>query len=168
MQRMAGLREEVEEWSGLAQRVGDAFDLAGLRDESLAEELTAETVLLEQLVEHLEFHLLLSGAHDRGDAILAIHAGAGGTDAQDWAEMLLRMYLRWAESRGFSAEVVDRLPGEEAGVKRVMITISGPYAYGYARADRGVHRLVRLSPFDAAHRRHTGSGQRGLGLHRPE
>lgn len=155
MQRMAGLREEVEEWSGLAQRVRDGSDLAALGDESLTEELAAETAALEQEVEDLEFHLLLSGAHDRGSAILAIHAGAGGTDAQDWAEMLLRMYLRWAESRGFTAEVVDRLPGEEAGVKRAMVTISGSYAYGYGRAERGVHRLVRLSPFDAAHRRHT-------------
>jgi peptide chain release factor 2 len=155
MQRMAALREEVEEWSGLAQRVQDALDLATLGDDSLAEELGAETASLEQEVEHLEFHLLLSGPHDRGDAILAIHAGAGGTDAQDWAEMLLRMYLRWAESRGYQADVVDRLPGEEAGVKRAMVTVSGSYAYGYARADRGVHRLVRLSPFDAAHRRHT-------------
>ena len=155
MQRMAGLRAEVEEWSGLAQRVRDAADLADLGDESLAEDLVTETTSLEREVEHLEFHLLLSGPHDRGDAILAIHAGAGGTDAQDWAEMLLRMYLRWAESRGYAADVVDRLPGEEAGVKRAMVTISGAYAYGYARADRGVHRLVRLSPFDAAHRRHT-------------
>jgi peptide chain release factor 2 len=117
--------------------------------------LVAEADALEEEVDHLEFHLLLSGAHDRGDAILAIHAGAGGTDAQDWAEMLMRMYLRWAESRGYKADLVDRLPGEEAGIKRAMISVSGSYAYGYARSERGVHRLVRLSPFDAAHRRHT-------------
>ena len=155
MRRLSGLQEETERWNTIAQRVRDALELAALEDESLAEELAAETDRLEREIERLEFHLLLSGPHDRGDAILAIHAGAGGTDAQDWAEMLLRMYLRWAESRGYAAEVVDRLPGEEAGIKRAMVTISGAYAYGYARAERGVHRLVRLSPFDAAHRRHT-------------
>jgi peptide chain release factor 2 len=155
MRRLASLREEVEGWNGLAQRARDALDLVSLDDESLAGDLGAETDALEQEVDRLEFHLLLSGPHDRGDAILAIHAGAGGTDAQDWAEMLLRMYLRWAESRGYTTELLDRLPGEEAGVKRAMVAISGTYAYGYARAERGVHRLVRLSPFDAAHRRHT-------------
>jgi peptide chain release factor 2 len=155
MRRLSFLREEVEQWNLLAQRVQDGLDLAVLDDESLAEDLSAEVETLGEEVDHLEFHLLLSGSHDRGDAILAIHAGAGGTDAQDWAEMLLRMYLRWAEMRGYTADVMDRLPGEEAGIKRVMISISGPYAYGYARAERGVHRLVRLSPFDAAHRRHT-------------
>ncbi|RLC74266.1 MAG: peptide chain release factor 2, partial [Chloroflexi bacterium] len=91
----------------------------------------------------------------KGNAILAIHAGAGGTDAQDWTEMLTRMYLRWAEARGYRTEILDSLPGEEAGLKRVAIGIEGPYAYGYLRSERGVHRLVRLSPFDAAHRRHT-------------
>jgi len=155
MRRLSGLQEEVERWNLLAQQVQDTLELVTLEDESLGEELAAETDALEQEIERLEFHLLLSGPHDRGDAILAIHAGAGGTDAQDFSEMLLRMYLRWAESRGYSAKVVDRLPGEEAGIKRAMVTISGAYAYGYARAERGVHRLVRLSPFDANHRRHT-------------
>jgi peptide chain release factor 2 len=155
MRRLSSLREEVEQWNMLAQRVHDGLELAALGDESLAEELGAETEVLEEEVDRLEFHLLLSGPHDRGDAILAIHAGAGGTDAQDWAEMLLRMYLRWAEAHGYTADVMDRLPGEEAGIKRAMLSISGSYAYGYVRAERGVHRLVRLSPFDAAHRRHT-------------
>jgi len=149
------LREEVELWAALEQRVQDGLELAALGDDGLAEDLSVEAGALEEEVDHLEFHLLLSGAHDRGDAILAIHAGAGGTDAQDWAEMLLRMYLRWAEARGYKTEVIDRLPGEEAGIKSAMISISGSYAYGYARTERGVHRLVRLSPFDAAHRRHT-------------
>jgi peptide chain release factor 2 len=155
MRRLSSLQEEIERWNELAQPVRDALELSALDDESLAEELAAETAALEQEVGQLEFRLLLSGPYDRGDAILAIHAGAGGTDAQDWTEMLLRMYLRWAEARGYAADVVDRLPGEEAGIKRVTVTVSGPYAYGYLHAERGVHRLVRLSPFDAAHRRHT-------------
>ena len=155
MRRLASLREEVERSNSLEQRVQDALELATLANESLIDELVAETEALEQEVGRLEFNLLLSGPYDRGGAILAIHAGAGGTDAQDWAEMLLRMYLRWAEARGFEADVVDRLVGDEAGIKRSTVTISGRYAYGYLTAERGVHRLVRLSPFDAAHRRHT-------------
>ncbi len=155
MRRLSGLREEEERWNTLKQRGQDALELAALGDESLGGALAAETEALEQEIERLEFHLLLPGPHDRGNAILAIHAGAGGTDAQDWAETLLRMYLRWAETRGYEADVVDRLHGEEAGIKRATVTVSGPYAYGYLCAERGVHRLVRLSPFDAAHRRHT-------------
>ena len=155
MRRLAGLREEVERSTTLEQRVRDALELAALEDESLSEELATETAALEQEIGRLEFHLLLSGPYDRGGAILAIHAGAGGTDAQDWAEMVLRMYLRWAEARGYQADVVDRLGGDEAGIKRVTVTVDGRYAYGYLSAERGVHRMVRLSPFDAAHRRHT-------------
>jgi peptide chain release factor 2 len=155
MRRLSGLREKVDRWNTLEQRVGDAIELATLEDDSLYDELAAETEALEQQVKKLEFHLLLSGPHDRNNAILAIHAGAGGTDAQDWTEMLLRMYLRWAEARGYSTDLVDQLSGEEAGLKRATVAISGPYTYGYLNAERGVHRLVRLSPFDAAHRRHT-------------
>ena len=155
MRRLSSLREEVERSTALEQHVQDTLELAALGDESLSDELVTETAALEREVGRLEFSLLLSGPYDRGGAILAIHAGAGGTDAQDWAEMLLRMYLRWAEARGYKTEVLDRLPGEEAGIKSAMISISGSYAYGYARNERGVHRLVRLSPFDAAHRRHT-------------
>lgn len=155
MRRIAGLREEVDRWRTLEQRAQDALEIAELDDGGLADELTVETELLERKLGQLEFRLLFSKPHDQGDAIMAIHAGAGGTDAQDWADMLLRMYLRWAETQGYEADVVDRLPGDEAGIKRATITISGPYAHGYVRAERGVHRLVRLSPFDAAHRRHT-------------
>ena len=155
MRRLTGLREEVERWRGIEQRARDALELAALGDESLAEELDQETRRLGDEVGRLEYRLLLSGPYDAGDAIVAIHAGAGGTDAQDWAEMLLRMYLRWAEGRGYQAEVIDRLYGEEAGIKRATVSIAGPDAYGYLRTERGVHRLVRLSPFDQAHRRHT-------------
>jgi peptide chain release factor 2 len=155
MQRLSSLQEEVDRWNTLEQRVRDTLELATMDDESLGDELTAETEALEREIDKLEFLLIFSDPHDQAGAILALHAGAGGTDAQDWAEMMLRMYLRWAEDRGYKTDLVDRLVGDEAGIKRAMITISGPYAYGYLRAERGVHRLVRLSPFDAAHRRHT-------------
>ena len=155
MRRMAALREEVDLWQTLEARLRDLVELSSLGDSSLGDELLREAQALERDVDRLEFRLWLSGPYDHGDAIVAIHAGAGGTDAQDWAEMLVRMYLRWAEASGFRTEIVDRLPGEEAGIKRAMITVAGEKAYGYARAERGVHRLVRLSPFDAAHRRHT-------------
>ncbi len=155
MQRLSDLKEEVARWSSLSQRVRDTLELVSLGDESLNDELAAETEALEREIDRLEFLLLFSDARDREDAILSLHAGAGGTDAQDWTEMMLRMYLRWAESVGYKTEIVDRLYGDEAGVKRATVTVAGPYAYGNLRAERGVHRLVRLSPFDAAHRRHT-------------
>ncbi len=155
MQRLSNLKEEVSRWETLSQRVQDTLELVSLGDETLSDELTAETETLEKQIEKLEFLLLFSGPRDREDAILSLHAGAGGTDAQDWTEMMLRMYLRWAEDNGYKTDVVDRLYGDEAGIKRVTITVSGPYAYGNLRSERGVHRLVRLSPFDAANRRHT-------------
>lgn len=155
MQRLSNLKDEVELWNSLSRRVQDALELASLGDESLDSELEAETEALEHEIDRLEFLLLFSGPRDREDAILSLHAGAGGTDAQDWTEMVLRMYLRWAESNGYKTEIIDRLYGDEAGVKRVTLTVSGRYAYGNLRSERGVHRLVRLSPFDAAHRRHT-------------
>jgi peptide chain release factor 2 len=155
MQRLSNLKEEVARWNSLSQRVRDTLELVSLGDESLSDELTTETEALEREIERLEFLLLFSDPRDREDAILSLHAGAGGTDAQDWTEMMLRMYLRWAESNGYKTDIVDRLYGDEAGIKRVTVTVSGPYAYGHLRSERGVHRLVRLSPFDAASRRHT-------------
>ena len=155
MQRLSSLKDEVERWNTLSRRVQDARELASLGDDSLSAELESETETLERDIDRLEFLLLFSGPSDREDAILSLHAGAGGTDAQDWTEMMLRMYLRWAESNGYGTEIIDRLYGDEAGIKRVTLTVSGAYAYGNLRSERGVHRLVRLSPFDAAHRRHT-------------
>ena len=159
MQELTALREEVGLWRDLARRVADLNELLGLAaaegDESMGDEIAREAEELAARLEGLEWQLLLSGEHDKKDAILAIHAGAGGTESQDWAQMLLRMYLRWAESRGFKARVLDIAPGEEAGLKSVTVEVAGHYAYGYLKAERGVHRLVRLSPFDAAHRRHT-------------
>ncbi len=155
MRQLADLREEVESWRQYQQRLQDALELAQLGDESLYEDLEREVQALEQEFEQRSLAAMFSGPYDAGNALLSIHAGAGGTDSQDWASMLMRMYLRWAERRGYKTEILDMTPGEEAGIKSVTIAISGKYAYGYLRAEKGVHRLVRLSPFDAAHRRHT-------------
>ena len=155
MRNLAGLGDEVEQWHILSQRVKDALELAELEDESLRSELEKEVEEIEAELERQEFDAMLSGKYDRGDALLAIHAGAGGTDSQDWAEMLERMYLRWAEQHGYETEILDLSVGEEAGIKSVTIAVDGRYAYGYLRPEKGVHRLVRLSPYDSAHRRHT-------------
>lgn len=155
MQEMAGLKAEVDRWNGVISRIKDALELAELDDPDLLDDLTKEADTLSALVERLSFQTMLSGPHDADNAILAIHAGAGGTDSQDWAQMLERMYLRWAEDNGYKVEVLERMEGEEAGVKSVTMSIKGDYAYGYLQSEQGVHRLVRISPFDAAKRRHT-------------
>ncbi len=155
MQRLAALQEDITYWTHLRHEIQDTQEFYALGDEELYDELNRTTDKLEDELVRAEFRLLLSGPHDRADAILAIHAGAGGTDSQDWANMLLRMFLRWAERRGFKTEILDSMEGEGAGIKSVMVSIRGEFAYGYLRSERGVHRLVRLSPFDAAHRRHT-------------
>ena len=155
MKKLAALRDEVHNWQVLEQRVQDALELAQLEDESLQEELEEESLDLQREIDQREFLAMLSGKYDQGDALLAIHAGAGGTDSQDWAEMLQRMYLRWAERNGYKTEILDLSEGEEAGIKSSTISVEGSYAYGYLRAEKGVHRLVRLSPFDSNHRRHT-------------
>jgi peptide chain release factor 2 len=155
MKKLASMREEVTFWQGLNQRAADLVELSGLDDESLRAELEREIEAVEAEVDRLEFEAMLSGPYDRGNALLAIHAGAGGTDSQDWAEMLQRMYLRWAERQNFQTEILDLTEGEEAGIKSTTIAVNGRYAYGYLRPEKGVHRLVRLSPFDSAHRRHT-------------
>ena len=155
MKKLAALREEVERWQTLQQRARDALELSQLEDESLGQDLEREAQVIESELDRREFDAMLNGEYDRGDALLAIHAGAGGTDSQDWAQMLERMYLRWAENNGYATEVLDFTEGEEAGIKSVTIAVNGRYAYGYLRPEKGVHRLVRLSPFDASHRRHT-------------
>ncbi len=159
MKRNSSLRDEIETWRGLEKRLADALELAQLQDASLQAELETETAALEHEVDQRELRTLLSGEYDAGDALLSINAGAGGTDSQDWAAMLQRMYLRWAEQQGYKTEVIDQTPGEEAGIKSATIAVNGPYAYGYLRAEKGVHRLVRLSPFDSARRRHTSFAQ---------
>jgi peptide chain release factor 2 len=155
MQDMARVKQHVETWRGLERRIHDARELAALGDESLAAELEIETATIEADLARMDLEAMLSNAHDRCDAFLSIHAGAGGTDSQDWAAMLERMYLRWAERRGYAAEILDRMEGEEAGIKSITVSVKGENAYGYLRSERGVHRLVRLSPFDSANRRHT-------------
>lgn len=159
MRRLSQLKETVRTWRDLERQARDLLGLLVLAsadgDHALLNDIETEAGLLQERLEGLEFRLLLGGEHDDKNAILAIHAGAGGTESQDWVEMLLRMYLRWAERRGYGHEALDMTPGEEAGIKSVVAQISGPYAYGYLKAERGVHRLVRISPFDAAHRRHT-------------
>ncbi|MCB9134337.1 MAG: peptide chain release factor 2 [Anaerolineales bacterium] len=155
MKNLTNLKREVESWQTLAQRIHDALELAQLEDESLRNELQPETDALEKEVERREFNAMLSGPYDHGNALLTINAGAGGTDAQDWAAMLQRMYLRWTERSGYEAEILDATEGEVAGTKTVTIAINGEYAYGYLRPEKGVHRLVRLSPFDSNARRHT-------------
>jgi len=159
MKRLSALRDEVEQWNTLNQRIHDALELAQLDDESIRSELEQESTHLEDTIARLEIQILLGGKYDRGNALLSINAGAGGTDSQDWAAMLQRMYLRWCERRGYQTEILDLTEGEEAGIKSVTIAVNGPYAYGYLKAEKGVHRLVRLSPFDAAHRRHTSFAQ---------
>lgn len=159
MKNLADLRDEISTWNNLENRIRDTLELAQLSDPSLQEELEVEITSIASEVSKLEMATLLGGKYDRGNALLTINTGEGGTDAQDWAAMLERMYLRWCERRGFTTEILDQTEGEEAGIKTVSIAVNGAYAYGYLRAEKGVHRLVRLSPFDSAHRRHTSFAQ---------
>jgi peptide chain release factor 2 len=149
----------VEGFLGLDRELSDAETLLELAveedDPAVLEEVQQKLDALETGMKDLEIRRLFSRPEDTGGAVLEIHAGAGGTEAQDWAEMLFRMYLRWAETQGYKNIVVDTLPGEEAGIKSVTASIAGPYAYGRLRAEIGIHRLVRISPFDANSRRHT-------------
>ena len=153
----ARLTRKLERYQRLTNEYDDANELLGLgEDES---EIAQLVTVLEGELGRLQEDALFTGQYDAGDAILEIHAGTGGTDAQDWAEMLLRMYQRWAADRGFDWEMLEASPGEEAGLKSTTMAVRGDNAYGTLKAERGVHRLVRLSPFDAAHRRHTAFAQ---------
>jgi peptide chain release factor 2 len=150
--------KRLERFRRLDQEYRDARELAEM-DGEMADEIAASLRPLRDDLARLEEDALFNGEYDGGDAVVTIHAGAGGTDSQDWAEILLRMYLRWAEGRGFQTELLEASPGEEAGLKSATFTVRGENAYGVFKAERGVHRLVRLSPFDSAHRRHTSFAQ---------
>ena len=159
MQQLARLKERSSLWRDLESRTASLLELVELaiseNDPSLEDQIVIEIDEIKTTLAQEEFQLTLSGPYDDRPAILSVHAGAGGTESQDWAEMLLRMYLRWGEGRQFTAQILDVSPGDEAGIKSVTVEIDGEYVYGYLKAERGVHRLVRLSPFDANHLRHT-------------
>lgn len=157
MRQLAEQKKVVERWRGLEKKVADITEALPLAEEdtSIQEEIESEVAAVVARLDEMELEMAFSGEYDARSAILALHAGAGGTESQDWAEMLVRMYLRWAERRGYKAEILDTSPGEEAGIKSATVGVSGDYAYGYLKSEHGVHRLVRLSPFDADHARHT-------------
>ena len=159
MRRLAELRDTVESWQSFQSRAQSLLELVQIAqeedDSSLEEALDEEASSLESELHRLEFDVVFSGEYDNRTAILALHAGAGGTESQDWAQMLLRMYLRWAERKGFKGRILDSSPGEEAGIKSALVEVQGRLAYGYLKTEHGVHRLVRISPFDASRSRHT-------------
>lgn len=155
MRELTRLREQVSVWQGISRSLTDTLELAELGDDELYDELAGEVERLSADVQQLEFTTLMSGEYDDENAIVAIHAGAGGTEAQDWAQMLQRMIIRWAEQHRMKVEILDESAGDEAGIKSCMMSIGGSYAYGWLKSERGVHRLVRISPYDGSSRRHT-------------
>jgi peptide chain release factor 2 len=159
LKRRAQLQAPADRWQKLLSQVEEAVSLLDLAEEAgdaeVLQEVQVETSKLALEIEHFELESLLCGEMDTANALLSIHPGAGGTESQDWAHMLLRMYMRWAETHGYTYEILDFQPGEEAGVKSTTLKVIGRYAFGYLKAENGVHRLVRISPFDAARRRHT-------------
>ncbi len=155
MRQLTKLREQTAVWEQVSRRLADALDLAELGDDDLLDELSQETEALTKTVANLEFRALFAGQYDDENAILAIHAGAGGTEAQDWAQILQRMFLRWSEKHGCKANILDQSSGDEAGLKSCLIRFEGDLAYGRLKSERGVHRLVRISPYDSSSRRHT-------------
>ena len=155
MRDITKLRNQVGVWQRLSRFLADTLELAEMEDEDLRTGLEQDLVKLETEIDELEFRTLFSGPYDDENAILAIHAGAGGTEAQDWADMLLRMYLRWANTHDFKVDIIDQSSGDDAGIKSVMLSIEGDYVYGRLQSERGVHRLVRISPYDSSSRRHT-------------
>ena len=159
MQEISSVKEWIDAWSGLNRKLEDAGSLIELAEESADESFIAdidkELAGVDQGIGDLEFRNMLSGEDDERNALLTIHAGAGGTEAQDWGEMLLRMYLRWCERKGYKVALADRQDGDGAGIKSATVEVTGKHAYGYLKAENGVHRLVRISPFDSNARRHT-------------
>jgi len=155
MQKMSRLKAQVEKWQKVFQRVSDTLELAEFEDDEMAAEIDSETTALTKIFDDMSLQAMLSGEYDDEDALLSIHAGAGGTEAQDWAGMLERMYIRWMEGNGYKATIIDKTYGEEAGLKSVTINVQGDNAYGYLQSEQGVHRLVRISPYDSNARRHT-------------
>jgi peptide chain release factor 2 len=159
LQEKTKLAEKLTNWKNFGNQISDIENLWTIalqeKDDQVLSDLNDELDQLNSSVRQDELKMMLSSEQDPMNAIISIHAGAGGTEAQDWVEMLLRMYLRWAERRGFATKIIDSLPGDEAGIKSVTFTLEGEYAYGYAKAEIGIHRLVRISPFDASARRHT-------------
>lgn len=158
-QQSAFLRAAIEDWQIHSQKLEDTKILAEMaleeNDESTLKEVKKDLSDIEQAIQDLEFHSLLGEPDDIRNAIVSINAGAGGTEAQDWVEMLFRMYLKWCESKNMKTQVIDFLDGDEAGIKSLTFTVTGPYAYGYLKSEHGIHRMVRISPFDASGRRHT-------------
>lgn len=159
IEEVKALKSWTEPWAAVAGKISELTELGELlaleEDADLSEELAREVERLGRQLESLELKNMLQGPDDGRSALVTIHPGAGGTESQDWAEMLLRMYVRWGETHGFDVELLDRLEGEEAGIKSATLEVTGDYAYGYLKAERGVHRLVRISPFDSQARRHT-------------
>ncbi len=156
MRELTRLRGQVGVWERITEQLQEAIELAELEDQSLAAEMQQEVDALTTIVGRLQFRALFSGTYDDQDALLAIHAGAGGTEAQDWAQMLQRMFIRWAEGHGLGVEIIDESPGDEAGIKSTLMAIRGDdYPFGRLKSERGVHRLVRISPYDSSSRRHT-------------
>jgi len=158
-QQRASLRELIDLWQRLYQEVEDGKTLAEMafeeHDEATLREVEKDVNILQKDINHLEFQSLLGGTDDKRNTIVAINAGAGGTEAQDWVEMLFRMFSRWSENKGMQVRVIEYLPGDEAGIKNVTFNVTGPYAYGHLKSEHGIHRMVRISPFDATGRRHT-------------
>ena len=159
LQKKTKLTEALDKWERFNNEINDIENLGSIalqeKDEQVLQDLADELEQLNSTVGQEELKMMLNNEQDSLSAIISIHAGAGGTEAQDWAEMLLRMYLRWTEKKGFITKIIDTLPGDEAGIKSVSFTVEGEYAYGYAKAEIGIHRLVRISPYDANARRHT-------------
>lgn len=152
------VKDKIDKFKNLNERIDDVEVLKELmeeNDEETAKEIISEVKALSKEIDTLKIETILSGEYDRNDAILTLHTGVGGSDANDWTEMLLRMYIRWCEKKGYSLETIDYLPGDEAGVKSVTLKVKGEFAYGYLKAEKGIHRLVRISPFNANGKRQT-------------